>query len=760
MSDINIIQGTMPLPLAVAIGGMRDTSLKVHNFTWATFKARLRKPQIGGKDGSYYIRGSELRQPRRADENLLSAKTIILDGDSSVDPETGEVIPGAPDLNLVSNALKDIGITFCAHTSHSFIPGKLWKYRIIIPADINDQRALDASVNWLISQLHSRGIWLADVTENHRWSQPWYSSRVSDREALKDFLFIEHDAGSFPLQKAMDALRLAEKQAEKEEQARRLQPAPTRSEGNIQAFNKAFTLTDARSTLERAGYRFGYYDKANNSYRFMRPGSETKTYGVVLFQGAMGDWCTYSHHGSADPLSSRVCDPFELVAVLQHGGDLKAAARALFPKEKSVVEKLQERAQKQSPLPENVETKRGRIDFAPGETLPEEAPVSLSLPLPSAPTPPKRVSLIPWSELRDEPVRWLVDGLIPANSFVAIFGKPGAYKSFISLGAAAAIASGSEFLGRETAQGSVVYIAAEGSAGLRRRRDAILKHHNLPHDLPIWFIKAALNLATTTEDLDALLAEIRALNISPSLIVVDTWARVTNTAEENSASEMGAAIAICGELQAQTGAAVLIVHHSSKGSEQMRGSSAILAAVDAELYCEKLSAEGSADRQGVLKITKMKDGLDDVSIPFRAVTVQLSPIDETQTSLAIELIPEEEAATIRRPARVRLNDDAQKMLEALKKGIAEAGTLPPFDRAGKGTKVITEALWREYYRMSTSKKGGTERQAWSRGYKQLEKANAFGFWADYVWIVKEPEPMQAPAPKRQPLETYDDIPFP
>jgi hypothetical protein len=353
MSDINIIQPTMPLPLAVAIGGMRDTSLKVHNFTWATFKDRLKKPQIGGKDGSYYIRGSELRQPRRADDNLLSAKTIILDGDSSVDPETGEITPGAPDLHLVAGALKDMGITFCAHTSHSFVPGKLWKYRIIIPADIQDQRALDASVSWLISQLHARGIWLADVTENHRWSQPWYSSRVSDREALKDFLFVEHDADSFPLRKAMDALRLAEKQAEKEEQARRLQPAPTRPEGNIQAFNKAFTLSDARSTLERAGYRFGYYDKANNSYRFMRPGSETKTYGAVLFQGAMGDWCTYSHHGSADPLSSRVCDPFELVAVLQHGGDLKAAARALLPKEKSVVEKLQERAQKQSPPPEN-----------------------------------------------------------------------------------------------------------------------------------------------------------------------------------------------------------------------------------------------------------------------------------------------------------------------------------------------------------------------------------------------------------------------
>jgi len=761
MSDINIIQPTMPLPLAVAIGGMRDTSLKVHNFTWATFKDRLKKPQIGGKDGSYYIRGSELRQPRRADDNLLSAKTIILDGDSSVDPETGEITPGAPDLHLVAGALKEMGITFCAHTSHSFVPGKLWKYRIIIPADIQDQRALDASVSWLISQLHARGIWLADVTENHRWSQPWYSSRVSDREALKDFLFVEHDADSFPLQKAMDALRLAEKQAEKEEQARRSQVVQQRPEGNIQAFNKAFTLSDARSTLERAGYRFGYYDKANNSYRFMRPGSETKTYGAVLFQGAMGDWCTYSHHGSADPLSSRVCDPFELVAVLQHGGDLKAAARALFPKEKSVVEKLQERAQKQSPPPENTISKPGKIDFGPGETLPEEAPVSPSIPLPSAPTPPKRVSLIPWADLRDEPVRWLVDGLIPAASFAAIFGKPGSYKSFAALYLGAMIATGREAFGRATTQGPVIYIAGEGGAGLKRRRDAIMRQHGLPQDAPVYFIKAQLNLATTLEDRDALLAEIRAIGVKPALVVIDTFARMTAGIEENSAKDVGAAIAIMGSIEQETGAAVLIVHHSGKAQDAgMRGSSALLAAVDAELHCEKLTPEGSSDRMGRIKITKMKDGEDELQLGFRMHVVGLSDIDPSQTSLALEPVSEDEIAGLRAPSRVKLNADAVKMMEALKKAIAEEGQPIPSDRAPRGTKGVTENLWREYWKMMTNKKGGTERTAWSRAYEKLEEARMFGFWADYVWITKEPETFTPPAQKSQALETYDDIPFP
>ena len=747
----------MPLPLAIATGGMRDTTLRLGNFTWGSFKDRLRKPQIGGKDGSYYIRGSELRQPKRSDENLLSAKTIILDGDSSINPETGEIVSGAPDLNEVVTVLKDMGITFCAHTSHSFVPGELWKYRIIIPADIPNQEYLDASVNWLVSQLHARGIWLADVTENHRWSQPWYSSRVRDREALKDFMFIEHEANTFPLLTAMDAHKLAQKRQEKEEQARRLQPVSMSPEGNIQAFNKSFTLNDARGLLESAGYRFGYYEKGKDAYRFMRPGSETKTYGVVLFKGAMGDWCTYSHHGSADPLSSRVCDPFELVATLKYSGDLKACARAIFPKEKSVVEKLAERSKILPPSSENTSenfpeksTFENPMQLSEKTAFPNELPVK------------KRVNLIPWSELRDEPVRWLVDGLLPANSFCAIFGKPGSYKSFAALGMAAAIATGTEFLGRSTTQGPVLFIAAEGSAGLRRRRDSIIKHHNLPADLPIWFVKAQLNLATTTEDLDLLLQEIRAIDCKPSLIVIDTWARVTNSAEENSASEMGAAIAICGTLQQETGACVLIVHHSSKGAEQMRGSSAILAAVDAELYCEKLSKEGgSDDRLARLRITKMKDGEDDVEIPFRAVTVPLSDIDPSQTSLALELVSDEELAGIKNPSKPKVSKDAEAVLAALEMAIAEGGSIPPIgDRAPRGTKAVSNELWKGYWRKITTKEKGAAETAYSRAKETLKKAGRINNWGnEWYWIVKETAPQDAgPFPQRV-VASFDDMPF-
>jgi putative DNA primase/helicase len=761
----------MPLPLAIATGGMRDTSLRLGNFTWGSFKDRLRKPQIGGKDGSYYIRGSELRQPRRSDENLLSAKTIILDGDSSINPETGEIVSGAPDLNEVVAALKDMGITFCAHTSHSFIPGELWKYRIIIPADIPNQEYLDASVNWLISQLHARGIWLADVTENHRWSQPWYSSRVRDREALKDFMFIEHEAGTFPILSAMDAARLAQKQQEKEEQARRLQPVSVAPEGNIQAFNKSFTLNDARSLLESAGYRFGYYEKGKDAYRFMRPGSETKTYGVVLFKGAMGDWCTYSHHGSADPLSSRVCDPFELVATLKYGSDLKACARGIFPKEKSVVEKLAERSKILPPLSQNSFSNRDKMDFVPENFQPEEnsilglSRVSDEIAVHITDTlhrnnPPKRVNLVAWQDLRDEPVRYLVEGLIPARSFGAVFGRPGSYKSFVALYIAAMVGTGREAFGRTTTQGAVIYIAGEGGAGLKRRRDALMKLYDLPADAPVYFIRAQLNLATTLEDRDALLAEIRALNISPSLVIIDTFARAF-VGEENSAKDVGAAIAVMGSIEQETGAAVLIVHHSGKASQDsMRGSSALLAAVDCELHCEKISPEGSTERIGKLTLTKSKDSEDGLEIPYKMETVALSELDPSNSSLAVVPATPEELAGFMNPKRSKLSKDAATALVALEQAIAEGGVIPPIGAErlpSKNTRGSTESLWRGYWRKITTKTDGAERTAWSRAKEQLFDARKIDHWGEFYWLVKETEPeaFRPTAPV-----SYDDIPFP
>ena len=61
----------------------------------------------------------------------------------------------------------------------------------------------------------------------------------------------------------------------------------------------------------------------------------------------------------------------------------------------------------------------------------------------------------------EEPVDWLVEGLIPRGSFVLLLAPPGSYKTFFALNLAKCLAQGEPFLGRDLEAGSVTYIDRE-----------------------------------------------------------------------------------------------------------------------------------------------------------------------------------------------------------------------------------------------------------------------------------------------------------
>ena len=77
--------------IAFGRNGARDTDLVPKEYSWEQLAQRLAKPSVGPKDGSYLVRGGRLKEPKRADENLLEAELLIIYGDSSFDPETGEI---------------------------------------------------------------------------------------------------------------------------------------------------------------------------------------------------------------------------------------------------------------------------------------------------------------------------------------------------------------------------------------------------------------------------------------------------------------------------------------------------------------------------------------------------------------------------------------------------------------------------------------------------------------------------------------------
>lgn len=699
------------MKLAFAVGGRTDVALTVKDYTFQKLAARLRQPKQGGKDGSYYIRGGDLVAPKRADENLRSAELLILDGDSRIDPETGEIISGAPPMPEVCSILRDLGIAYIAHTSHSYKPVNgggqpHWKYRIVIPARIHTPAELDASVQWILDQLHVRGCWLADVTENRKWSQPWYLPRVERPDAfLAD---VNEDGGLFPVDQARVWLKERQKREQVESKVYSL--PPQQASGDIDAFNKAHGAEWVRSKLESQGYKFVFKD--GDKLRFIRPGSESGTPGVVVFRGSRGDWCVYSHHGAADPLSNRVSDPFDLIAIFDHGGDRKAAARAVLPKQPTVTERLF-----QQPIDTHAHT---HAELVPNTAHVEQTQQTK-----------RRIDLVPWHDLQDVKVKWLVKDMLPAKSFAAIYGRSGAGKSFFAMYLAAMVASGREAFGLNTEQGDVVYLALEGGAGLRRRRDALMQRYDLPDDLPVHFVKAQMNLRSTLDDLHALIEVIRERGLRPAVIFIDTLARAYAGGEENSSAEMMQFVSVMAALQDALDCAVCVVHHSGKDETRgMRGSSALLAAVDAELELTRISDDDATEPVCTVKSTKQKDGMDGLSWSFRLDLMHVSPLDPDATSLVVH--PLNEAHEPKR--RKRASGTQKTLLDALQMAIAEQGKEVGLDQIPRHQKVVNIEVWRTYFDTMTHLQGDSARRTFDREVPKLGQAGHISMWAKWCWI--------------------------
>jgi hypothetical protein len=186
------------------------------------------------------------------------------------------------------------------------------------------------------------------------------------------------------------------------------------------------------------------------------------------------------------------------------------------------------------------------------------------------------------------PVEWLIEGLLSIGALGVLYGQSGGGKTFVALDWALSVATGQAWLGRTVQSGPVVYVAAEGRAGVGSRVAAWKQHFGIERIERGRFILEPVQLRERS-DLDLLKAKIDGANLQPALIVFDTFARCFVGGDENTSKEMGQFLDACRRLQDETHAAVLLVHHTGKTGEQERGSSAMRAAADAMFKVSKTS---------------------------------------------------------------------------------------------------------------------------------------------------------------------------
>jgi hypothetical protein len=223
-----------------------------------------------------------------------------------------------------------------------------------------------------------------------------------------------------------------------------------------------------------------------------------------------------------------------------------------------------------------------------------------------------------------EPV---VKGWLWRNTIARINGKSGNGKSFVALDIAGHVGSGMDWRGNSTPPGIVVYAVAEGAQGFRKRVRAWERFHDrkmtgvrfLPRPLQVGGPEWATFIAACQ-------------SLNPSLIVLDTQARVTVGINENDNTEMGVMVHQADLLVRATTACVTFVHHLGHFGEEGRGATAVKAALQTEILVSRLG------RDLTVKLPKQKDDADETELKFRMHVFEIDKDDQGEPITSCVLI--------------------------------------------------------------------------------------------------------------------------
>lgn len=237
------------------------------------------------------------------------------------------------------------------------------------------------------------------------------------------------------------------------------------------------------------------------------------------------------------------------------------------------------------------------------------------------------------------PVEWLIEGVAPKRAFIGLYGPSGGLKSFVAVDIALSVATGRTWHGCATLKGGVIYIAGEGKAGLGKR---VVGWRRSKSDAgaPVFKLLPSSVAVSTGEELDALIPEILALNISPALIILDTLARNFGPGDENSQKDMNAFVRGVDRLIEATGAAVLVVHHTGKDDTKgERGSSAFRGALDTSIFVKRKGRTVTLINKAPHGKQKDAEEFEDIHLAAATVAFEMGGVEEKTLVLTLDTNP-------------------------------------------------------------------------------------------------------------------------
>lgn len=233
----------------------------------------------------------------------------------------------------------------------------------------------------------------------------------------------------------------------------------------------------------------------------------------------------------------------------------------------------------------------------------------------------------------DHAVDPLIEGLIDCGAMSVVYGESGCGKSFNELDKDFHIAAGLPWGGMKTRQGAVVYIAAEGGAGIHKRMKAMADHYRR-EDVPLFVVPCPVDLLHAEADMKPLIEMVRQIEQECGQkvlkVTIDTLSRVMAGGDENGSTDMGVLVKHFDHIRASLDVHLAVVHHTGKDKARgARGHSLLRAATDTEIEIDA----------GRIKVTKQKDMDGSVELRFvvKPVRVGINRNGRDVTSCYVEL---------------------------------------------------------------------------------------------------------------------------
>lgn len=240
--------------------------------------------------------------------------------------------------------------------------------------------------------------------------------------------------------------------------------------------------------------------------------------------------------------------------------------------------------------------------------------------------------------------RWLIPDYIERGVIALLAGKRGSYKSFIALDWSMRIAMAA------TEPRDAVYVVSGEGGDFDRRALAWISRYGEGRSrdsIPLYVVERRIDL-NTKDGIEMIRQDCLALDIRPSLFVLDTFSKLSGGLDEN---ENTAVKQFIGRLdnglkRAETGfdATVLLVAHTGHSDDtRARGASALGADTDAEYIVRR------NERDGSVQVTRerFKSSPELPPVHYKPDVVSLDYDDGTGrpvTSLVLEPVEPEDAA--------------------------------------------------------------------------------------------------------------------